>query len=118
MTSLALAWHGENEPKTGDVEKTITRHTEIVYEMHWSLDDSMLLSGSADGSACVWGISNNSSSPLHVCAFSNFIYCFGSSHALLGIGFDGYNCYNILFRMYSCIVSITIAYIVSDVLMH
>nr|CAD7394411.1 unnamed protein product [Timema cristinae] len=40
----------------GKEHKCLTYHQGLVYDLHWSKDDSLLLSASADCTACVWDI--------------------------------------------------------------
>ena len=41
-------------------------HANLVYDLSWSFDDRLLVSASADSSACVWDVGGGSTSPVKV----------------------------------------------------
>jgi WD40 repeat protein len=42
-------------------------HTNIVYDLSWSFDDSMLASASSDATVCVWDLRLAATAPVKVC---------------------------------------------------
>lgn len=49
-------------------------HQGLVYDLHWSAKDTMLLSASADCTACLWDTDARKSGPMQVrlCRNGNF----------------------------------------------
>nr|CAD7588533.1 unnamed protein product [Timema genevievae] len=59
----------------GKEHKCLTYHQGLVYDLHWSKDDSLLLSASADCTACVWDIEAKNRRPSQMLPHPSFVYC-------------------------------------------
>nr|CAD7263043.1 unnamed protein product [Timema shepardi] len=59
----------------GKEHKCLTYHQGLVYDLHWSKDDSLLLSASADCTACVWDMEAKNRRPSQMLPHPSFVYC-------------------------------------------
>ncbi|KAJ9586462.1 hypothetical protein L9F63_019900, partial [Diploptera punctata] len=50
-------------------------HQGLVYDLHWSPKDTMLLSASADCTACLWDMEARKSAPMQMLPHPSFVYC-------------------------------------------
>ena len=49
------------------VVATFSGHFNVIYEMHWSSDDTLLVSASSDGVVALWDTETLAPAPLKVC---------------------------------------------------
>ncbi|KAE8739066.1 hypothetical protein FOCC_FOCC015445 [Frankliniella occidentalis] len=50
-------------------------HPALIYSLDWSLNDELLLSASADCTACIWSVKSKKTSPLQMLPHPSFVYC-------------------------------------------
>ncbi|KAK3916070.1 Jouberin, partial [Frankliniella fusca] len=50
-------------------------HPGLIYSLDWSLNDQLLLSASADCTACVWSVKSKKISPMQMLPHPSFVYC-------------------------------------------
>ncbi|XP_044147534.1 jouberin [Bufo gargarizans] len=62
------------EIPSGQYLRELHGHLNVVYDLCWSKDDDHLLSASSDGTARLWRIANEISSPLKVLPHPSFVY--------------------------------------------